>query len=105
MKALFNIIDGLADEYVEFLIDICNIESKSDNKEGLDRVYEIIKEHGESRGYEIKELILEKAGNVLSLTYNPEGKEKPVCIRSTIKPSKRFSSRTKRSNSAKRFSR
>jgi glutamate carboxypeptidase len=80
MKALFNIIDGLADEYVEFLIDICNIESKSDNKEGLDRVYEIIKEHGESRGYEIKELILEKAGNVLSLTYNPEGKEKPVCL-------------------------
>lgn len=80
MEKLFDIIDSLSGEYVEFLTDICNIESKSDNKEGLDRVWEIIKSHGIQRSYDIKELILEKAGNVLSLTYNPKGEKPHVCL-------------------------
>ncbi|MFA6729715.1 MAG: M20/M25/M40 family metallo-hydrolase [Eubacteriales bacterium] len=80
MKLLFEKVDLLLDEYVEFLIKLCNIESKSDDKEGLDRVCGLICAFGREKGYEIKPLTLGKAGNIASLTYNPGGKGDLVCV-------------------------
>lgn len=80
MTKLFSIIDTLSEDYVSLLIKLCNIESKSENKEGLDQIYEEIIAHGRTKGYEIKEMRLEKAGNVASLTYYPKGKGALVCL-------------------------
>ncbi len=80
MKRLFDIIDSLSEEYVSLLTEMCEIESKSDDKAGVDRVCALIKEHGRQKGYTVNELKLEKAGDVASLTYNPDGERELVCV-------------------------
>ena len=66
---LFDTIDGLAPAYADFLEAICSIESKSDNKEGVDRVCEAVVRKGEELGFSVKVLRQGSAGNVASLTF------------------------------------
>ena len=37
-RKVFETIDQLADQYLQVLVDCCNIESKSEDHEGVDRV-------------------------------------------------------------------
>lgn len=61
-------------------IDACNIESKSEDKEGVDKVGDYFASVAENMGYTIRKKEFEKAGNVYSFTYNPTGKKKPISI-------------------------
>ena len=79
-KKVFDKIDELKDKYLNVLIDACNIESKTDDKEGVDKVGAYFASIAENMGYTIKKKEFEKAGNVYSFTYNPSGKKKMICV-------------------------
>ena len=80
MENLFRAVDERSCQYEEFLQTICGIESKSDDKEGVDRVCAEILKAGRDLGFEERILTHPKAGNVASLTYNAEGKKPQVCL-------------------------
>ncbi len=77
---VFSQIDSLKDKYINMLVDICNIESKSDNKEGVDKVGDYLCNIAQNMGYTVKKKEFEKAGNVYSFTLNPNASKKPVSI-------------------------
>ena len=79
-KKVFDKIDELKDKYFNVLIDACNIESKTEDKEGVDKVGDYFASIAKDNGYVIKKQEFEKAGNVYSFTYNPNGKKKPICV-------------------------
>ena len=79
-EKVFLEIDRLKDKYVSMLVDICNIESKSNNKEGVDKVGDYLRAHAEEMGYVVKKKEFRRAGNVYSFTYNPDGAKKSVSI-------------------------
>ncbi len=79
-EKVFAQIDRLKDKYIDMLVDICNIESKSDNKEGVDKVGDYLAAFAEKMGYDIKKKEFQKAGNVYCFTLNPNGAKKPVSL-------------------------
>lgn len=81
-KKVFDKIDELSEKYLKVLVDVCNIESKSEDKQGVDKVGDYFFKIAENMGYEIKKQEFEKAGNVYSFTYNPKGEKKQICLSS-----------------------
>jgi len=81
-KKVFDKIDELSDKYLKVLVDACNIESKTEDKEGVDKVGVYFASIADSMGYVIRKKEFEKAGNVYSFTYNPEGKKKQISLSS-----------------------
>lgn len=79
-KKVFDKIDELKDKYLNVLIDACNIESKTEDKEGVDKVGAYFASIAENMGYTIRKKEFEKAGNVYSFTYNPAGKKKQISL-------------------------
>jgi len=79
-QKVFEKIDELSEKYLTVLIDACNIESKTDDKEGVDKVGEYFASVANDMGYTIRKKDFEKAGNVYSFTYNPEGKKKQISL-------------------------
>ena len=79
-RKVFETIDQLADQYLQVLVDCCNIESKSEDKEGVDRVGAYFAAIAEEKGYTIRKQEFEKAGNVYSFTYNPDGAKKLISL-------------------------
>ena len=79
-KQVFEKIDELADKYLNVLIDACNIESKSEDKEGVDKVGIYFESIAKDMGYIIKKKEFERAGDVYSFTYNPTGKKKQISL-------------------------
>lgn len=77
---VFKKIDELAEKYLQVLIEACNIESKSDDKEGVDKVGAYFARLAEKSGYTTKKKEFEKAGNVYSFTYNPDGEKKQISL-------------------------
>ena len=80
MQKLFSAIDSLAEEYKDFLVKICSIESKSEDKAGVDAVCDAVCEKARSLGFEVKRRKIENAGDVASVTYANGGKLAPACI-------------------------
>ena len=81
-KKVFDKIDELSEKYFNVLVDVCNIESKTEDKEGVDKVGKYFATIAEDMGYTIKKREFEKAGDVYSFTYNPDGKKKMICLSS-----------------------
>lgn len=79
-KKVFDKIDELSDKYLNVLIDACNIESKTEDKEGVDKVGAYFASIADKLGYTIRKKEFEKAGNVYSFTYNSEGKKKLISL-------------------------
>lgn len=80
MDRLFNECERLNEKYLSFLIDICNISSKSDNKKGVDAVCDYCARFAEQMGYAVKAEQIEGSGNVMSATLNPGAKGDAVCV-------------------------
>ncbi len=78
MKKLFDKIDSLENEYIEFLVDICNIESPSNYKKGVDEVGEYICEKARNSGWKIEIQKQEVSGDCICITMNPDIAEKPI---------------------------
>ena len=78
MQELFDKIDELNEFYIGVWKDICAIDSPTNYKEGVDRVGDYLTKLARERGFEIKILENEIAGNAIAITINPNCKEKPV---------------------------
>lgn len=53
-KRVFEKIDELADKYLNVLVDVCNIESKSEDKQVVDKVGDYCASIAKEMGYVIK---------------------------------------------------
>ena len=77
---LIQIIDGLHEEYVKIWEDICNIESPWNHKEGVDAVGEYFIRYAKERGWKTEVFEQERAGNVVTLTMNPDVDAAPIAF-------------------------
>ncbi len=78
-KLLFE-IDGLSAKYLDILEDLCNIESPTSCKTGVDKVgvfcVNIAKEHG----WKVEVFPHEISGDTILITMNPESDGKPIVL-------------------------
>lgn len=79
-EKLFQTIESLNDEYIDFLTDICNIESPTDYKEGVDRVGEYFSDKATQKGWLVEVQKQEISGDALCITMNADAKGAPVCF-------------------------
>ena len=79
-RELFEEIEGLNSEYLDFLEDVCNIESPTDFKAGVDAVGKYFLEKAEARGWKTEILKQDKAGDVVVITLNPDAEGVPVSV-------------------------
>lgn len=77
---VFQKIDELFPDYVSFWEELCNIESPTVFKEGVDASLELFLRAARERGWEIDVLEVENAGNVACLTLNPNAAGAPLCL-------------------------
>jgi len=80
MAKLSEILDSIESEYIEFLTDICDIESPTDYKEGVDAVGKYIIEKAKKRNWKIEINKQTVSGDAICITMNPDAKEKSVCF-------------------------
>lgn len=78
MHRLYEKIDELTDFYIGVWEDICNIESPTDYKTGVDAVGDYLIKMAKERGFSVKLCEQQKAGNAFSITINAEADENPI---------------------------
>lgn len=79
-KKMFCEIDSLTQKYVKILEDVCNIESPTDFKEGVDRVGNYFAEFAMSLGFHIEKFEQPFSGDVLCITMNKDAKGAPIAL-------------------------
>ncbi len=79
-ESLFETIDTLQKEYINFLIDVCNIESPSDYKEGVDRVGRYFIDKALEKGWKVETQHQEISGDVVCITMNDCAENEAVCF-------------------------
>ncbi len=73
-ERLFDIVDGLYDQYMELYRKIVTHETYSTDKEAIDSLVAFLCVVADHKGYEHKVVPFERAGNGLLLTLNPDAK-------------------------------
>lgn len=79
-NTIFKKIDELNDSYVDIWEDVCNIESPSDYKEGVDSVGRYFMNLAKERDWKIEVFEQATAGNVVCITMNPEANKQPIAL-------------------------
>lgn len=79
-EKLFEVIDALSDRYVDIWEDVCNIESPTAHKAGVDAVGNYLIALAKEHGWEIEVLPCEKAGNAVCITMNPDAEGAPISL-------------------------
>ena len=79
-EKLFQKIDELNDRYVKVWQDICEIESPTSSKAGVDAVGEYFKALAREKGWKIDVFPEERAGDVVVITMNHGAKGTPVAL-------------------------
>ena len=77
---LFKVIDSLEEKYIQVLVDVCNIESPTDCKKGVDAVGEYFTNMANEKGWSVEVNKQEIAGDCICITLNPNASGKPVCF-------------------------
>lgn len=77
---LFKKIDELNDKYLDILEDICNIESPTALKKGVDKVGNYFTAMAKERGWRVEKCEQEIAGDVICITLNPESNKRPLAV-------------------------
>lgn len=77
---LFSEIDELSDEYLDILEDICNIESPTSYKAGVDAVCDYCVSLAEKKGWSTEIFPWDISGNTALITMNPDAKGKPITL-------------------------
>ena len=77
---LFEIINSMEEKYLQFLVDVCDIESPTENKEGVDNVGKYFIEKAKEKGWEIEEQVQTVSGNCVCITLNPKARGQAVCF-------------------------
>ncbi len=73
-------VEDLAEQYFDIWEDICNIESPTSYKEGIDRVGEYFASMARERGWKVEYLKQDVAGDIVCITMNPDTEAAPVTI-------------------------
>ena len=79
-QRVFDKIDELSDKYLGVWEDICDIESPTSFKEGVDAVGKYLSDMAQSRGWSVCANSQQKAGNVVCITVNPNADKKCVVL-------------------------
>ena len=79
-EKLLQKIDELNDEHVKVWEDVCNIESPTHYKAGVDAVGEYFIRYANERGWKVDVFEQERAGNVVTLTMNPDVDAAPIAF-------------------------
>lgn len=79
-KKLFARIDELEHEYLQMWIDVCNIESPTNYKPGVDAVGKYFIDRAEKRGWKVEVHKEEISGDALCITLNSDADGQPVCF-------------------------
>ena len=80
VKNTFERIDALYDYYLSVWKDVCDIESPTRDKAGLDACCDYFVRIARERGWDVEVLKDPTAGNVASITLNPRAEGKPLCF-------------------------
>ena len=75
---LLSVIDSLNDTYCSLWETVCNIESPTACKAGVDAVGDVFVQLAKKRGWRVDVLRTEKAGNPICITLNPDVQAAPV---------------------------
>ena len=79
-EKLFEAIDGLYETYLAVWEDVCNIESPTDCKEGVDAMGNYIVNIAKKYGWQVEYQREKISGDAICITMNPEGKAAPVSL-------------------------
>ena len=77
---LYQLIDSLTETYYQVWEDLCNIESPSAYKEGVDAVGNYCVRIAEKRGWQVDICRQEVSGNAVCITLNPQVAAAPLAI-------------------------
>ena len=77
-KRLFSYIDGKRDEYLAFWEDVCNIESPTCFKSGVDEVGRYFIGKAREKGWDVQVYRQEKSGDLVCITLAPDASNAPV---------------------------
>lgn len=77
-RDIFTIADKLNDKYIQMWVDICNIESPTDFKQGVDEVGRYFINEAREHGWDIAIHKEDKAGNAVCITMNSQIDKQPV---------------------------
>lgn len=80
MKEIFKKIDKLSEEFLKVWEDVCNIESPSSFKDGVDNVGKYFINLAKDNSWNIEVFKQEKFGNVITITMNPNAKNPVVTL-------------------------
>ena len=79
MQKIFDIIDKNESKYVDFLVDVCNIESPTSLKEGVDKAGQYFIDRAKNLGFEVEIFEHNVSGNVVCITMNSNA-TKPMVV-------------------------
>ena len=102
----FSIIDSLAEKYVSLWEDICNIESPTSFKQGVDEVCDYLVDFSKKHGYAVEFCPQSRAGNIAAITLNPDAALAPICLSAhmdTVHPVGSFGSPVVKSDGEKLY--
>ena len=80
VKNVFEKIEKLNEKFIDIWEDVCNIESPSDYKEGVDKVGRYFIELARKNSWHTEVFNQEKFVNVVCITMNSHSKLMPVTI-------------------------
>ena len=77
---IFEAVDSLASKYVSIWKDVCEIESPTDNKRGVDAVGNYLMDIARKNGWSVDVFEQPIAGNVITVTMNPHASAAPLAL-------------------------
>ncbi|MBQ8510022.1 MAG: M20/M25/M40 family metallo-hydrolase [Clostridia bacterium] len=83
-ETLFEAIDRLSERFIRFWIDICNIESPTVCKSGVDAVGRYFADYARSMGWTVETFPQPVSGDVVCITMNPDAPAKPLTLSAHI---------------------
>ena len=79
-EKIFNKIDELNDFYIKIWEDVCNIESPSKYKKGVDAVGRYFADMAKERGWLVEIFPQQISGDIVCITMNPDAKGAPISL-------------------------
>ncbi len=83
-EKIFNEIDSLEAKYIDFWKDLCNVESPTEYKAGVDKVGHLIFKEAQALGFETELIPQEKAGDLVKIMLNNNSDKKPIILSAHI---------------------
>lgn len=79
-ETLLKTIDILQEKYISVWEDVCNIESPTNDKKGVDEVGEYFIRLAEKQGWKVEVFEQPVSGNAVCITMNPEASLPPITL-------------------------